>query len=220
MAFYNALHTLRMRKISPFDPLTFSIGMLQAGNTNNIIPEELFLRGSSRFFRREDGHVFKQALTQTLDHVTQMYDCTYEYSLLRGPCMPVVNDHECASLAQKAIGEAVGAHRVVSCEPKMGSETFGKAINMWPGVFALLGVRKEESGMTAEIHTPQFDPDESSFVLGASAHAAYAAAFLASDVDVSARAYPGTFADMYIEQGVEQPLIDYISRKTDDIELK
>ena len=219
VAFYNALHTIRMRKISPFDPLTFSIGMLQSGSTNNIIPDELFLRGSSRFFRVEDGQIFKQTLTQTLDHVTQMYDCTYEYSLLRGPCMPVINDPECALLAQQASGEAIGAQRVCQCEPKMGSETFGKPIRMWPGVFALLGVRNTAKGMTSDYHTPQFDPDESSFKYGAAAYAAYAVAFLQSDVDPSPRRYQGDFADMYEEQGVNQEMIDYLRGKTDDLIL-
>jgi len=219
VAFHNALNSVPMRKISPFHPLTFSICRIQSGFTNNVIPDELFFRGSARFFDKNDGVIFKQTLTETLDHVTKIYGCTYEYTLLRGPCMPVINHAGCAGLLRKALGKEIGSERIISCEPKMGSETFGKTIAMWPGVYAHVGTRSERKGTGADHHNPKFDIDEDVLKYGAAAYAVYAEAFLNADIDVSDCAYPGSFADMYEEQGVPKEFVEYLQRKTDTLHL-
>lgn len=220
VAFYSTLNSVPMRKLSPFHPFTFSICHVEAGSRNNVIPEEVFFRGSSRFYDKNDGFVFKQALTETLDHMTRVYGCTYEYTLLRGPCMPVINDGECAALTREALGAEIGSERICSREPQMGSETFGKAIAMWPGVYALLGTRNDAKGTGAEHHNAKFDIDDQVLKYGAAAYAVYAEAFLASDIDLSPRKYPGTFADMYEEQGVPQEFVDYLRHKTDALLLR
>ena len=92
-----------MRSISPFHPITYSIGSIESGKTNNIIPEELVFKGSCRFFDMSDGYRFKDELTEILDKVTSIYGCTYTYQLLRGPCFPVINQTDCASMLRKTL---------------------------------------------------------------------------------------------------------------------
>jgi amidohydrolase len=48
----------------------------------------------------------------------------------------------------------------------MGAEDFSRYQKVIPGFFYFLGVGNKEKGVTAMIHTPDFDIDEESLVLG------------------------------------------------------
>lgn len=218
-ALHSALLGIRMRKISPHHPFTMTVGQVMAGNTNNIIPAELYFRGAVRFYHAEDGDIFRRELDATLQGITAAFGCTYEYTLRRGPCKPVINDSACAALAATAIGAEIGAARITVTEPQLLSETFGKASCAWPGVYALLGIRNAEKGMGAEHHHPRFELDADALKYGAAAYAAYAVAFLASDIDTSAGKYQGTFAEMYAEQGVPEAFVRYLKGELSDLKL-
>ena len=56
---YNELKSLRMNKFSPFEPMTYSIGVVKMGSQFNQIPDKLRFKGSVRFFdRKEVGYKF------------------------------------------------------------------------------------------------------------------------------------------------------------------
>ena len=74
----------------------------------------------------------------------------------------------------------------------MASEPFARYLALWPGVFALLGIRNEEKGSGGEHHSPDFDIDESVLYQGAASAAAYALEFLNSDLDTAPRKFNGT----------------------------
>lgn len=218
-AAYQAMQSMRMRKISPYHPFTLTVGQLQAGVTNNIVPDELFFRGAIRFYYKEDVEIFRAELDRILAETSAAYGCTYEYTLQRGPCKPVINDHACAMLARDAIGAAVGAERISATDPQLLSETFGKASCMWPGVYLLLGTNHPEKGMGAEHHHPKFEIDSEVLKYGAAAYAAYAQAFLSSDISTEGRGYRGSFAEMYAEQGVPPQFVAYLSGELEDLDL-
>lgn len=47
VAIYNALQAARLTKITPFKPLTLSVGLLQAGAVSNVIPNDLTFAGTA-----------------------------------------------------------------------------------------------------------------------------------------------------------------------------
>ena len=51
VAIYNALEAARLTKITPFQPLTVSVGLLQAGAVGNVIPNDLTFAGTARSVR-------------------------------------------------------------------------------------------------------------------------------------------------------------------------
>jgi amidohydrolase len=48
----------------------------------------------------------------------------------------------------------------------MGAEDFSKFQKVIPGFFYFLGVGNKAQGITAMVHTPDFDVDEESLVIG------------------------------------------------------
>lgn len=211
VAVYEGMNALRMRKISPFHSLTFSVGMLSAGAASNIIPDELTFGGTVRMFELEDGLQFKKELLRLLDGICPAYGCTYLLNSLSGPIIAVKNDAECAALARKAVGSAIGQQHMQEAEPWMASESMAVTLAMWPGVFALLGIENPEKGTGAPHHNSAFDLDEEVLKYGAAAAAAYAIAFLKEGPDVSGRAFKGEISDLYAFIGRPPEEVAYIA---------
>lgn len=212
VAVYAAMNAIRMRSVSPFNSLTFSLGKLQAGEAGNVIPDDLVFAGTCRVFETEDGVTFKKTLETILRDSCEVYGCTYQI-LGVGPGIPVKNDPECSTLAKQVIGEAIGTERIEDCEPWMASESMGVTLMQWPGVFARLGIMNPEKGMTAAHHNADFDVDEEVLIYGAAGAVAYALGFLKSDIDTAPRKWKGTVAELYRVGGRSKKMIDYLDGK-------
>ncbi len=217
VAVYNGMNALRMRNVSPFSPLTFSVGNLHAGIANNVIPDSLSFAGTIRVFDIKSGKTYMEKLINMVEESCKAYGCTYTVDKLSGPFSPVLNDPACAAFARKAVGEAVGAEKVITCEPWMASESFALTLNKWPGVFALVGMADPEVGSGAAHHNGAFDLDEKALKYGAAAYVAYAFGFLAEGPDTSDRANKKSFARIYEESSLRPEEIAFMKHEVDKI---
>ena len=194
---YNKMSTIRMTKIDPFKALTYSIGEVTAGNSQNCIPDSLKFKGTVRTFDRDGaGMIFHDEFRKLVDSVCELHGCRAIYTKYGMPGLAVINDKECADFAKKVIGEELGEDSVVSVEPWMASEPFSRYLCMWPGIFALLGIKNEEKGIGAEHHNSYFDLDEAVLYKGSASAATYAIEFLKSDIDTSSRKLKGGYEEM------------------------
>lgn len=175
-AFYMAMQSYRMRKVDPKNCLTYSFGMVQAGDTPNVIPDTLTFAGTARCFVNEDGLAFREYFWKLLQHTCEDFGCTYE--VLCDQYFPVTtNTRECVDVAKKAIASEVG-DIMEDCEPWMASETFSMTEATYPGIFTFTGVKDEEVGSGANHHTPEFDLSEKGLKYGVEASLAYTLAML------------------------------------------
>ncbi len=200
VALYNAIDAMRMTKIGPFTPLAHSVGAINAGSAPNIIPQTLHFTGTARFFDRDGaGKTFKEEFMHLVDSICKTYKCTYKYTLLGGPTYPVVNDAELAGFARGIFADEIGAENVGTIEPWMGSESFGRFIAQYPGVFALLGMKDDAKGIGAAHHNPEFDLNEDVLATGSACAARYAVDFLKSSYDTSSRKVKGGYRGLLLE---------------------
>ena len=71
---YNALEAARLTKVTPFDPLTLSVGVLQAGAVGNVIPNDLTFGGTVRLFNREEvGLPFYEYMKEMIEGIAKAY---------------------------------------------------------------------------------------------------------------------------------------------------
>ena len=209
VAIYNALEAARLTKITPFQPLTVSVGLLQAGAVGNVIPNDLTFAGTARFYDRDlVGMPFRNYFFQMVEGIAAAYGCTVSYNSITEPAFAVSNDPECAAFARKVIGEELGNDVIAFPEPWMASESFSQLQKLWPGVFALLGINNPEKGTGAAHHNEYFDLDEDVFKLGVAGAVTYALRFLDGDVDTSSRQWKGSVRDLFTELGVKPEVID------------
>ena len=175
-AIYSALQRIPSR-YSPFQPVTLSVTQVQAGNTNNVIPQSLSFGGSARFFDSDlVGFPIQAEINRTVQEIAAVYGCQAEGNA-SAPFLPLRNHPACAEMAREAFLPVFGG-RVTEGLPSMVSESFASLAALYPGTFIHYGVCSPEKGITAGLHHPEFDADESVLADAAGAAAIYAHTFL------------------------------------------
>ena len=80
---------------------------------------------------------------------------------------PTVYNNEALNASAKKIAEDyMGRGHVGETEIRMGAEDFGYYSQQIPGCFFRLGTANKEQGITAGVHTPKFNIDESAIETG------------------------------------------------------
>ena len=174
-ALHQQLNALRMRAAAPDQVLTYSLGLVQAGEQGNVIPDDLRFAGTVRTFdTAQAGERFAEAMRSLIEHTCAAHGCGYTLTHFSRPLYEVGNLPAAADFARQAIAGALGADALTDCAPWMASETMGAYLKLWPGVLSFTGVRNEEAGCGANHHTPAFDLDETALLPGAAAACAFA----------------------------------------------
>lgn len=205
VAIYQRLQSLRLLKVSPFKTCAYSVGIVQAGTQDNIIPGSLRFAGSMRTFDPDGaGMQFHDAFKEAVDGICAAYDCKPVYNIYSRPALPVVNTPEFARFAREVISEAVPGLNVIQHEPEMGSESFGMYLAQWPGCFAQLGIGNPEKGTGAAHHNEAFDIDEAVLWTGSAASAEYAMRYLTSDLPANGR--KSGFKELLLHTGDKRTL--------------
>jgi amidohydrolase len=160
-----ALQTIRSRRINTQEPLVITLGSIHGGNRFNIIADEVKLEGTMRTLNEEVRAKAIEMMKQTLAGVTSAYGASYEIEFLTNN--PVTyNNPALVEATLPIMRKIAGEKNIISPRPQMGAEDFSLYQKVIPGFFYFLGVGNKAKGITAMIHTPEFDIDEESLVVG------------------------------------------------------
>lgn len=165
------LQTIVSRELAPTDAAVVTVGSLQVGTKENVIPDEAVIKLNVRTF---DEDVRKRVLAA----IERIINAEAEAS--RAPRKPeitpldryplVKNDPEATKDAVQAFQSYFSADRVKNAQPTTASEDFGSSGTEWqvPSVFWFVGgtdpdayAKAKESGTLADIptnHNPRFAP--------------------------------------------------------------
>jgi hippurate hydrolase len=165
------LQTIVSREIAPTDAAVVTVGSLQAGTKENVIPDEAVIKLNVRTF---DDDVRKRVLAA----IERIVNAETEAS--GAPKKPeitpldryalVKNDPEATQRAVQAFRSYFSADRVKDTQPTSASEDFGSFGTEWqvPSVFWFVGgtdaetyAKAKKSGTIADIptnHNPRFAP--------------------------------------------------------------
>jgi hippurate hydrolase len=161
-----ALQTIASRTVDPQDSVVVSITQFHSGDTWNIIPEDVVIRGTLRSFRPEVQADAEAALRRIVDGTAATYGITssvrYEK---RYP--PTINDAAATELAARVMAQVVGENRVdLDKRPMMASEDFAFMLQKKPGAYVWIGNGPGEGGCL--LHNPHYDFNDRSLPIGAS----------------------------------------------------
>lgn len=169
-----ALQSVISRHNHPLSPSVLSITSVQGGHTTNVIPTEVKLMGTFRAMDEEWRFRAHDIIRRQVESVAAAYGCAADVHVDVG--YPAVYNHEGLYGVGRAIGEAyLGAGRVETTEVRLGAEDFGYYSQLIPGCFFRLGTANQEKGITAGVHTPVFNVDESAIEYGIGSMAAMGA---------------------------------------------
>lgn len=162
----SALQTIRSRRIDTQQPLVITIGSIHGGNRFNIITDEVTLEGTMRTLDESVRKSAQEMMKQTLGGITSAYGATFDIVWGRGN--PVTyNDPDLVKETLPALQRVIGSQNLTMPKPQMGAEDFSLYQKVIPGFFFFLGVGNKARGITAMIHTPEFDVDENAIGIGA-----------------------------------------------------
>jgi len=196
VSIYEAINSIRLKHISPYESFTFSVGQLSGGTRGNIIAKDITFGGSGRFFKTEVGTKFVSEFKNILENITKAYRCTYQVNYLFTG-FPLVNNDKVAEIAQKNIREQLGEETLMSeVDPSMGSESFSLIAKLYPSIMIFLGIANEELGTGADIHNEYFDVDEGTLHLGVTETIGFALEFLNHAETMPFARYEGKMSDL------------------------
>ncbi|MDB6123795.1 MAG: amidohydrolase [Pedosphaera sp.] len=160
-----ALQAIKSRRIDTFEPVILTIGTIHGGTRRNIMTDEVKMEGTLRTFNADVRKQVEALARETLDGVTKAYGATYELKFT--PITTVVyNDPTVVKEALPIMRRVVGDKKVVPVTQRMGAEDFSYYQEVVPGFLYRLGSGNKAKGITADIHTPNFDIDEECLSVG------------------------------------------------------
>ena len=163
-----ALQTIRSRRVDPQDPVVLTIGKIEGGERENIIASEVRLLGTIRTFNEDTRSQIHRLMREVLSGITSAHGASYDLEIERQ--YPVTSNPEpLAAQTRLSMERIVGRENVVVTKPVSGAEDFSEFQKVTPGVMYWLGVANRQRGITAALHTADYDVDEEALVVGVKA---------------------------------------------------
>lgn len=157
----SALQTLVSRNISPFDPAVITFGTIHGGTANNIICDEVVLKGTLRTLSKKTREFLYERLRTTVEMTARANGG--EGSIDIEPGYGAVYNNDCFhDLTEECARMLVGSDMLVRRgQASLGVESFCYFVQDTPGVFYDLGC-----GVGTALHTDTFLIDESCLLPG------------------------------------------------------
>ena len=175
-----ALQSLVTRTVPIFDPVVITIGHINAGTTDNVIPEEATMLGTIRCLSSQRRTDIKQQVTQLSQGIAAAHGAGAIVEIETG--FPVtVNDARAVEFGEAVVKDVLGEAGWLSMQsPIMGAEDFSYVLEKVPGAFFFLGASRKGDDWEncCPLHSPQMIIDESVMTRGIAVHVALAERFL------------------------------------------
>ncbi|MBP1990769.1 M20 metallopeptidase family protein [Paenibacillus eucommiae] len=168
------LQTAVSREISPLEPAVISIGTIQAGTANNIIPQFLDMTGTVRSFSSKVRDGMPDRISRLAEQIAAAYRCKASVTYI-SQVPSVDNDPACEGYLRQAIQPLIGDDNLIEALPSTGGEDFALFLQKVPGSFFFLGSGPQEGAeKAAGLHSPHFIVDEACIPLGSAIFATLA----------------------------------------------
>jgi metal-dependent amidase/aminoacylase/carboxypeptidase family protein len=156
------LTSIPLRELGSANAAVVSISKFLGGSASNVIPSEVTIEGSTRYFHEPAGKsipdLFKKVLEAACKGTETAYELTYNRAYIA-----TINDpeiiKECKSLTKQFIGKSSW---IDLKDPVMASEDFSYYLNGNPGGMFFLGVGED----SPELHTNTFDFNDEALTNG------------------------------------------------------
>jgi len=159
------LQSLVSRRRNPFEEGVVSVTQLHAGHAFNVIPGRADLRGTVRTFGGKFFDEAPQLIEATACGIARAFGADAEVRYRR-LSKPLVNDQKMTAMMKGVAQDIVGRGHVIDGVRTMGGEDMSFFLAKVPGAFAFVGSAPPDKKGSPH-HSPTFDIDEDSLVIGA-----------------------------------------------------
>ncbi len=176
-----ALQIMVARKVNVFDPAVVTIAKIEAGTTNNVIPETAHLLGTIRTLSPTTRAFVHAQIEQLATLIAAAHGARADVTITKGfpvtLCAP-----DAVRFGQKVVEQHFGNESWQTLDaPIMGAEDFAYVLEKVPGAMFFLGAAHEGTDWQhcCGLHSNHMVLDEAVMARGAALHAALAERFLA-----------------------------------------
>ena len=182
------------------EPAVVTIGMIRGGLRENIIPDQVEMRGTIRAFNEEMRDDIHERVTYLAEAISRgsRAGCTV---CIKKNYPVTVNDPALTAAMLPTLQRVVGADKVHLVPKVMGSEDFSFFQQLVPGLFFFVGVTPPEvkTSVAAPNHSPRFFIDERCLVPGVRALAHLACDYLDDQAEQADQANQANLANLAIQ---------------------
>jgi amidohydrolase len=161
-----ALHAQLGRRIDPLHAASLTVGVLEGGSAENVIPARAYARGALRAYRLEDRLALRELVAEVAGAVAGAHGCRASVELVAGePALE--NDAGIVACARELLAQAglTAASEWRTC----GSDDFAFFAELAPIAMAFVGLDGAAGFTTRPLHHPELLPPDDA--VGAVAHA-------------------------------------------------
>ncbi len=161
----NALQTIVSRKIGAVESAVVTVTQIHGGDTWNVVPEHVVLRGTVRTLDADVQDRVEAAMKEVCAGIAQTHGATIDINYMRG-YPGVINTPEETDAAAAAAMKLVGNDLVATdIKPAMGSEDFAFMLQKRPGAYICIGAGETDND--PPLHNPYYDFNDAILPLGA-----------------------------------------------------
>jgi len=168
-----SLYHITSRRLDPMDSAVITVGAVHGGSAPNVIPADVQLLGTIRYFESEVRQRIHDEMERALEQV-RLWGGTYSLDLQPGGA-PTYNDPTVAEVVATVAASLLGEDCVHEEEASLGSEDFGTLAGDVPAAMAMIGAGGEGY---KDFHSAGFMVDEAALPIGAALLAEAALRFL------------------------------------------
>lgn len=163
-----ALQSFIARHIHVTDPAVLSITQMRAGSADNVIPDDVIMRGTLRAFSNETREKMRQAFCRIVEGIAGAHGLTAIARIEEGypPCR---NDLRSVSLLQSVVqAPDFPAQWMDLPDTLMTGEDFAYVLNKIPGAMAIVGAAPAGSDhlLNPPVHHARMRVEEQAIAIG------------------------------------------------------
>lgn len=164
------LQTVASRQVPILgSPSIVSIGTIQAGDRNNIIPDQVVMTGTIRTFDDDVRSAYHEKVTRTAEKIAESAGAVAEvYIGADTGYSPTINHDELTKAMTPTLQRVAGKGNLLESTMITGAEDFSFFQKEIPGMFFFLGVTPPEQDLetAAANHSPLFLVDDAALLTG------------------------------------------------------
>jgi len=158
-----AIQSIAARNVDPLKSAVVSITMFRAGNTDNVIPQTVQLRGTARSLDETVRELLEKRLHMIVESTASAFGAKAKLTYRRNYPVLVNHERETDYAAAVAMEVAGFKHVDTALAPMMGAEDFSFMLNERPGAFIWVG-----NGNSAGLHHPEYNFNDDAIPYGTS----------------------------------------------------
>ncbi len=148
--------------VNAMETVVISLCSIHGGQVNNVIPDDLTMLGTVRYFSVPVQKQVHERLRAICRALAELYEVEIDLHIHEN-FAPTINSAELAEVITTFMVSDGRFRAEDKITPSMGAEDFGVFAQHVPGFFLQAGVGNKALGIVHELHHPKFQIDEAIF---------------------------------------------------------